>query len=361
MAFNTLDSFGQLGDAPECNRRALTLSSDGRLVFATPPYEYLPGAGGAGFTKSEAWPDDEPYPLSKLVASGQTERFLVGPPFALPVGDVAMVYGDGGIGKSWLAHQLAVSVASGEDFLGASVSRDRVLVLDFENSRWELGRRLRATATAAGVDVDVLNGELCVQPFGQTGKTLLQLKAEVLRLTDTFGPALVIVDGWQSAFGGDVVSGEHVTNCYRLLKHLAGQDRAVLVLHHVSTTQMSNKEPNPAGNRFVRNFGRAVYHMRAEKTGNVVTLRAVKENYGISREPVTLHRRQVGDAVVFSQASNFTVPLPQNAETVRREELVLGFVRANSGAVLESRLFGHYATVMTKSKKTARRDLLPAI
>src|SRR4051812_33287745 len=51
----------------------------------------------------------------------------------LPSQSLALLVGDSGLGKSPLAYQLAVCVASGMDFLGAHVKQSRVLYVDFEN------------------------------------------------------------------------------------------------------------------------------------------------------------------------------------------------------------------------------------
>src|SRR5690606_31010764 len=67
-------------------------------------------------------------------------RWLV--PELMPRGNVTLLYGDGGLGKSTLALQLAVSTALGGHWLGRPVVQGEVLYLSAEDDAPELHRRL---------------------------------------------------------------------------------------------------------------------------------------------------------------------------------------------------------------------------
>lgn len=65
---------------------------------------------------------------------------------ALPLGELALLVGEGGIGKSWALLQLAISIATGHPWLGFKVPADAiggVAVIMAEEDEDELARRVR--------------------------------------------------------------------------------------------------------------------------------------------------------------------------------------------------------------------------
>jgi len=322
------------------------------------------------------WPEDIPLPLQALLDSAEENRFLTGPPFALPLGDVALLYGDGGVGKSWLALQLAFSVASGTPFLGNPNAASKVLYLDFENSRGELGHRARSLAKTLEVSVGPISQNLVIQPYASTGKLLDDLEESVHRLLGLVKPSLIVVDGWQAAFGGDPVNSEHVTSAFKLLKRLAGTERAVLVLTHVSTAQLartpstggkrSSGVPTPAGNRFVQHFARATYYLQDAGKARVV-LRVGKENLGIPREDVYLQKIQSSDGIIYETDKRFVAPIspdalePKGQQPQSDEDRILNIIKASGKEIGAPELYELEAKEMNKSTKTAKRKIQPVL
>ncbi len=302
-----------------------------------------------------------------------TARFLVDGPITVPIGEVSVWYGDGGIGKSWLAYQLAVSIASGRDFLGGSVCAGRIVILDFENREPEVATRLRATARALGIPGRDIAESIHLCAFGATGETLFNVEDAVLADLQQLEPAIVIVDGWQGAFGGDSTKAEHVDSAHRVLRRLSAGTRAVLVLHHISSTQAGNVEPTIGGNRYVQHLARAVYLLRP--LGNeAVKARAVKENYGISRAGVELRKITRDGGLTFEPStepatSKFRVYIGDEASSkkasprskVSPDDIVLEYLRECGGKCLESRLFLHGAERLGVTRRAASNRLKPAI
>ena len=69
----------------------------------------------------------------------------------IPSGTVSLLGGDGGTGKSLLALQLAVAVATGGAWLGLPVTSGRAIYISAEDDHDELHRRLSDITCAEGV------------------------------------------------------------------------------------------------------------------------------------------------------------------------------------------------------------------
>lgn len=369
---------GSRGDEPaEQVGTPLWLTEAGHIVVDGRPSVRLPAptAGNGPVTV----PDDEVVPLSAYTGETEGPSFLVEGPVTIPY-DICMLYGDGGVGKSWLAYQLAVCVATGTGFLGGHVKQGPVLILDFENQDREMAARVKRAARALGIDPDSLDDCLHVKPYARGGQTLPALEDRVVSLVERIQPSLVIVDGWQTAFGGSPVDAENVTNGYRILRRIGGGTRAVVYLHHVSTTSISKDGDNPtaSGNRFMSHFARVQYLLGKDKGGTQL-LQVKKENYGISQKQVTLRRVSGENVLTFTPTSGLDADLSKTATTrpegrskgqkraprdVRRREAeptLVEFLSASGSTCLVSELVSHAATKWGCDPKTARSTLVPTI
>lgn len=311
-------------------------------------------------------------PLSDIESVGEdASRFLVaGGAVTLPLGEVSILYGDSGIGKSFLAYQLAVCVAAGRDFLGGSSMYGPVVILDFENKAAEVADRLRATAEALGVSEEASSSvHLCA--LGATGETLHEKVGDVVDELNVLQPVLVVVDGWQGAFGGDSTKTDQVDAAFRVLRRVAAGTRSVLVLHHISSAQVEKAQPNTGGNRYIQHFARCVYLMSDAGSGSV-KLKPTKENYGIERNWRPLIKMETARGLFFLTPDNapFTVRLPNETartrktaipEAVKFEDLVMEIVVGAGGSCLESELFKQAAKRSGFSYRYMRERLRPVI
>jgi hypothetical protein len=158
----------------------------------------------------------------------------------LPVAALAMVYGQPGGGKSFLALALALSVATGSPWQGRTVRRGTVLYIAAEGSGG-LSVRLRAWKQAHGI-------------AGETGLLFLT-EAVPLMENDAVGrlleavreagerPVLVIVDTLARCIvGGDENSakdvGQAIANLDRIRREL---NATVVVVHHTTKTGTSER------------------------------------------------------------------------------------------------------------------------
>lgn len=78
------------------------------------------------------------------------------------VGSMFAIVGPAKAAKSWLAEQLAVCLASGRDFFGRNVKRQRVYVANVEVSEKQYGKRLRSICKRLSISKSDLDGWLYV-------------------------------------------------------------------------------------------------------------------------------------------------------------------------------------------------------
>ena len=70
----------------------------------------------------------------------------------VPAGAATLFNGHGGVGKSWLALQLAVALASGSEFLALKARRARVLFFSAEDAAGVLRHRLHRILRRLGIE-----------------------------------------------------------------------------------------------------------------------------------------------------------------------------------------------------------------
>lgn len=136
-----------------------------------------------------SWSSDE-----LLAAEFPPEVWIV--PGLVPAGLVSLA-GRPKLGKSWLALQLSVAVASGGQFLGREVEAGPVLYLALEDGPRRLKKRLQITGAPAGMPLH-FETEWPSLRGKATG-----LEALAQRVDET-NPRLVVVDTLSRAFRGGV-------------------------------------------------------------------------------------------------------------------------------------------------------------
>lgn len=165
----------------------------------------------------------------------------------IPAGQPVLLSGDGGLGKSLLALQLAVAVASGGRWLGQFTATGPALYLSAEDETAELHRRLTRITDDIG-KLDRLHlapmaelDPLLVTP-GERGRlnTTALYDAVAARVKE-IRPALVVLDSNADFFGGNEVVRSEVRwfiGQLRKLCHSTGC--TVLILSHPSVSGMQS-------------------------------------------------------------------------------------------------------------------------
>lgn len=145
-------------------------------------------------------------------------------------GESVALVGAAKAGKTLLALELSVALATGTNFLGRSMAPSGVLYLDYENQRRNLALLVRQLG-ASPEELGLLNYQLLPR-FAPLNTEVGA--GQVLELVDRDKPALVVLDTLQRVVIGDENSSETFRELYRhLLFPLRRRDVAVLRLDHV--------------------------------------------------------------------------------------------------------------------------------
>lgn len=182
--------------------------------------------------------------------------------------EVTLLGGHGGIGKSFLALQMACAVATGERVLGRDTRHCRVLYYSAEDGRKRLTRRLQRLIEHAGHDEDGLRQNLRVldasevEPlYGETvehsaGKRpvfakLLGARADfdnLKHMVEVFDPQLVIIDGASDTFDGNEIARREVRAFIKLLRRVHPlRPVAVLLNVHIDRSSARGNTTNDDG------------------------------------------------------------------------------------------------------------------
>jgi RecA-family ATPase len=127
--------------------------------------------------------------------------------------NVTMINGDGGVGKSLLALQLAVSAAAGATWLGLSVKHGPALFFSAEDEEEELHIRLAEITRAEGVALDTLSGLKIIPMSGLDAMLALPDEKGVLKPTNVWhrlrrtvlaeNTGVAVLDTLADVYGGD--------------------------------------------------------------------------------------------------------------------------------------------------------------
>lgn len=160
----------------------------------------------------------------------------------MPAGYVLMLYSPEGVGKTVLAYNLALSVATNTPFLGRPTSSGTVLYLDEENPDIYLHDLLSKMCRSRGIRPDDLRGRLLFGRFALLGKRAEDWSALVERTVEVIRPSLIVLD----TFSSILPFIENVENDNALMRGMFRYIRAmkarspettILVLHHPAKGQ----------------------------------------------------------------------------------------------------------------------------
>jgi RecA-family ATPase len=295
------------------------------------PTEYPPSADGEpileplnGTTAADAKPLSTITPASWRGTPIVPMRWLA--LHRIPAGDVTILSGDGGGGKTTIALQLAVLVASSlGDWLGTTCEAGPVLFFSAEEPEEEIRRRVDRIARNRGLDPDEIENlhlhfpklAECTlgtgtpnQPIAPT-QVFKSLKATAKKIM----PALIIVDSNAATLGGNYVDRVHARTFVSMFRELAQDVKcAVLLLDHPSAAGLTNGTGR-AGNMDWQNSVRAFLYLRKLDNDDGSTgreLEIMKSNYGPTGQKTPLqwdggHYVLEGTASAPRQAAAFSL------------------------------------------------------
>lgn len=176
----------------------------------------------------------------------------------IPQGEVTLLAGHGGGGKSYTALSIAVHVALGRPFGNLTTTQAPVLFYSGEDNSQVLRRRLARLCRALRVAPAELDGKLIMldvsdldpalhreQRVESNGRKSIVLETALLdslaRLVQQRGIGLTIIDNASDAYDDDEIKRARVRAFIRSLRtRLARPDRAVLLLCHINKSSATN-------------------------------------------------------------------------------------------------------------------------
>jgi hypothetical protein len=232
---------------------ALTLLKSPRSTTADRPSLLIPGAL-AMMAQASTGSSNAPNSVSalNLVSLAEHLRKQDTPvPWLidglLVEGERCIVFGEAGAQKSWLLLDMAISIATGEDWLGhfKIPNARRVLYVDEEQSERLLNKRLkqlvhgRTTPPPPSAPLQTLSHE-GVRFTKDSAQGLLAKLAQ-----GGFDPEVIIVEALARVLEGNENEGEDVSAFWRHLEPLRKAGKTVIISHHM-------RKPNPMGSNAPR-------------------------------------------------------------------------------------------------------------
>lgn len=228
----------------------------------------------------------------------------------VPDGEVTLLTGQGGVGKTLLAQQLATCVAIGRPFLGRRAVQSKVMLFLCEDSEDELNLRQRAINTALGITMADVNDVLRISSRKYMDNLLCSwdrstgvMKRSPLwqQLRDdavSWGATLLVVDTIADTFAGSEIDRSQVRQYVQACLGKLAQDigGAVLALGHPSKAGQAVGGDGTSGSTAWHASVRSrlyLQHASKDGSGPFRRLENRKANYGAAGDAFLL-RWQAG-------------------------------------------------------------------
>ncbi len=222
----------------------------------------------------------------------------------IPAARVTSLIGNGGFGKSTVAHQIALAVAMSRPLFGMPVKGGTVFGLFCEDEQAELDRKTRTICDADDTDLGLLESAYLLSRDGHDN-VLCVFERDQIVLTDFYWqldatvaglkPRLTIIDTAADVFAGDFMSTPHVRQFIKVA--LGGlcvrHDTAVLLLAHPSASAMASGDGGGFSTAWNNSVRSRLYLRRpksddAEAVADRRVMEIRKANYGPTGATVPL-------------------------------------------------------------------------
>ena len=265
-------------------------------------------------------------PLQKLDLTWAMTAPLTQPDFVLPgllPKTFGLVVAPGGTGKSMLALDLAISLATGKPVasgLFPAGPSGKVVFLAGEENDHMLAHRLRSMVPAEDVDNPELNKNLTLLPMAGESCLLISKDGKPTKLFHELeaisaGARLIIIDPLRRTHGGDENNSYEMTRFVVLMEQLAkSTGAAVIALHHANRSSQDTGSQNASrgssalvdGCRWQFNLSRmdektAQTHSIPDHDRHLfVAVDFAKTNY-LEPQPRAWLKRQIGGRLAVTQ------------------------------------------------------------
>jgi hypothetical protein len=171
----------------------------------------------------------------------------------IPRGNITLVTGESGCGKTFIVYDLALAVASCGSWLGRGKplpNPETVLILNYDNPTNEVKRRITQLGFTKNMPVHFHTEGFTSPP--KTSPPMLKLPDENARLKiiiETLAPSLIIVDTLRQAHALDENDNQDCSLLMALFKEWTAlpSNPAVVILHHTSKSKESGWNTNSRG------------------------------------------------------------------------------------------------------------------
>lgn len=214
---------------------------------------------------------------------------------SLPAGDMGLVVGPGGVGKTWMLLDIAASVATGSPALGGllKVARaGRVAVLCFEETFKQIGGRLKAISERRGLSCDgieIYDRDDFTGPNGRD-MTRLEKRKKMVEICDRLQlPRLIIIDNAKEVISGSENDDQSVAELMDIVREIGRKNRcAVLLAHHSNEASVKGgarellKATALRGHSNFNSYTRWQFHVARETVNGemAIKVKLVKANHG---------------------------------------------------------------------------------
>ncbi|MEH6950616.1 AAA family ATPase [Nitrobacter sp. NHB1] len=302
---NSFDNAMTFTDMPLRDKTAKEMFAD--VIIGAPPTPQPPLEPYTGPIPLPGPAEDDGYyeePGNAFVERSFSAAELAGLPVPerdwfirewIPNGQVTMIYGDGGVGKSLVALHMAACAASAVPWFGRPVKHGNAIFMTAEDSRDEIHIRLAAISREHGISLERM-ASLYPSSFADTDAVLASLNGEgVLNATGLYDelvdvceagkPSLVVLDTLADIYGGNEVIRQQVRSFVGMLRKIALRFKcAVVVLAHPSLSGLNSGSGTSGSTAWNNSIRSRMYFDWVKDEGQVGdpdlrVLKLMKSNY----------------------------------------------------------------------------------
>lgn len=225
----------------------------------------------------------------------------------VPQGTAVALAAGGGTGKSYLTLQAGFAIATGRRFLGFDVPKPgTVLILNAEDDRSEIHRRVSAIANRARQDGELDNYEEeavkknlrvlslvgknnRITDVDSKGVRRTDFKDRLRRMVDGRDMRLIVIDPISRFRGGDENSNDHMTHFVEAVEAIREElGTTVMVVHHFSKQGLRNGTAMSASD--LRGGSGLLDGVRCALAMATMP-RDMASNYGLAEDDAKMHVR----------------------------------------------------------------------
>jgi hypothetical protein len=173
----------------------------------------------------------------------------------VPEGMPAIIFGEGGTGKSFIALLAAILVQSGTSAMGLRPTQGNVLYLDYETSAETQNERVKAICAGMSTPVTQIAYRYCYHPLAEDIETIQDMVADK-------AISFLIVDSLGPSCGGDPNEAELAIRMFNALRQLRVSS---LLIDHVAKNVQDGQKASPYGSVYKTNLARSVWQIKPAK------------------------------------------------------------------------------------------------